>query len=314
MKVLFITNMYPTVNRRYYGIHVKEQIDFFVKRFRSESTIIFINAAAHGKFEYIRSVYKIFCFVRKKKIDIIHIHYGLAGFFLLFFKPKAKIFLTLHGSDILKEQGHYVQVALSKLILKRVHKAFVQNIAMGQVLQKINVKYEVLPCGIDSSFFKYIPSLSQGSDQKLIIFPSDPARPEKNFDLFMAVFNTLKMNRNIKISYACINGCSRSEVRSLLNRADCLVMTSLSEGSPQVVKEALACNLPVVSVPVGDVRIVLEDIPSCFISNRYDPSELALLVGQALSLPKKDIRSRFLQKQIYDNESVCKRLIENYIF
>ena len=125
MKVLFVTNMYPVVSMQHYGIFVKEQIDQLRKHFGISPKLYFINARDRGKWEYIKSIFKIRTLVKRHAIDAIHIHYGISGIFLFLFRPKAKVFLTLHGGDILRSQGFFLQNVISKLIIKKVDKVFI---------------------------------------------------------------------------------------------------------------------------------------------------------------------------------------------
>lgn len=296
----------------YYGIHVKEQVDFLTDHFHINSSLYFINSYKHGKFEYVKSIFKIRSILKKRNFDVIHIHYGLSGLFLLFFKPKAKIFLTLHGGDIMKNQGLFIQNILSRLIMKRVNKVFVLNEEMEMIAKKLGVAYELIPCGINTDFFKHSPSKHHSKTTKLVLFPGDPSRKEKNYPLFQEVMAIIQQRSSYEIRSECIHDLSRIEVRNILRSAHCLLMTSTSEGSPQIIKEALSCGLPVVSVNVGDVKKVLEDIPSCSISTTRDPSELAQLVLESLSSDEISIRNAFLSKGLYDNQTICQRLIENY--
>lgn len=314
-KVLYVTNMYPHPNSNYYGIFVKEQIDCLIENFGVKAQIYFINAKEKGNLEYIKSVFKISDILKKdKEIDIIHIHYGLSAFFLLFFKPKVKIFITFHGADILKKQGHYIQVLLSKFIAKKADKVFILNDEMEVIMKKLNVNYKILPCGVDADFFKLEPSIKRKDEKsRLILFSGDPNRFEKNFPLFEKVIEILKTKSHYNILFASIHNMTRVQVREVLNRSDCLLMTSISEGSPQVIKEALSCNLSVVSVPVGDVGNVIKDISNCFIANGYDPKELADLTIKAIGTNNPFIRETFLKKGLYENKSICKRIFQNYI-
>ncbi|MBK0381649.1 glycosyltransferase family 4 protein [Pedobacter sp. SD-b] len=314
-KVLFITNMFPYPKSINFGVFVKEQIDCLVDNFGIIAKTYFINAQEEGNLVYLKSVFKIFRILKKdEEIDIIHIHYGLSALFLLFFRPKKKIFVTFHGSDILKKQGRYIQVIISKYIAKKVDKVFILNDEMEEIMKKLNVNYEVLPCGVNADFFDIDPGIQKKEENlRLVLFTGDPERSVKNYPLFKEVIQILKAKSQFNINFNCIHNMSRAEVRAVLNQSDCLLMTSISEGSPQVIKEALACNLPVVSVPVGDVGIVIQDIPNCFISDSYDANQLAALTIKALENRGAPIRETFLKKGRYENKAVCKRIFENYL-
>ena len=105
---------------------------------------------------------------------------------------------------------------------------------------------------------------------------------------------------------------SRTDVRDSLNDSDLLLITSISEGSPQVIKEALACNIPVVSTPVGDLATILKDIPFCKVSRSHQAHELAQLSASILHTRNcTGIRDAFLKKGI-DQKSICRNIVTLY--
>ena len=78
----------------------------------------------------------------------------------------------------------------------------------------------------------------------------------------------------------------RHEVNFLLNACDLLLMTSIREGSPQVIKEAMACNCPIVSTEVGDVKDIIGNTKGCFITS-HDPIDVAKKIQLALDFGKR---------------------------
>jgi len=308
--ILYITNMFPTEGNPFFGIFIKEQIEAIKKDFLFKEEVYLINGLHKSKFEYIKSIFILPYLIKRNKPDIIHIHYGISGLFLLFFKPKIPIYLTLHGCDFQDHGSNRWQVWISKLIAKRVNQIFVQNQEMKDLGGLINSNIEILTCGVDTSFFDPLRSRPIDFKSKVIIFPSNPQREEKNFPLFMNVIEKLQLDNVITVKW--IDKMSREEIRDLLSSADCLLMTSISEGSPQVVKEALSCGLPVVSVPVGNVAEMIEGVPNCFVSSSFNIDELYLLVSKSLIGKKYGIRNVFIGKRIYDNKEIAARLGEFY--
>jgi glycosyltransferase involved in cell wall biosynthesis len=122
----------------------------------------------------------------------------------------------------------------------------------------------------------------------------------------------LKEVHNYTIKIRNLENVTRIQVKKILNQSDCLLMTSLTEGSPQVVKESLSCGLPVVSVPVGDVSEMIKEVPNCFISSSHDAKELAKLVVKTFKNDKKEIRKAFLIKKQYSNAIIAERLATLY--
>ena len=108
-----------------------------------------------------------------------------------------------------------------------------------------------------------------------------------------------------------LRGYSREEVNLLMNAADCLLMTSHREGSPQVIKEAMACGTPIVSVDVGDVKEVISGTEGCYIAER-NPDDIANKIRQALAFKgKTNGRQRIIDLGL-SNDLVAKRLVGIY--
>jgi len=108
-----------------------------------------------------------------------------------------------------------------------------------------------------------------------------------------------------------LRGYNRKEVNLLMNAADCLLMTSHREGSPQVVKEALACGTPIVSVDVGDVKDVVSGTEGCYIAER-NPDDISDKIRQALAFKgKTNGRQRIIDLGL-NNELVANRLVSIY--
>ena len=312
MKILFVTNMFPTKSNPVYGIFVQEQIEDIVSALNCKHDLYYINAKKKGKLMYLLSMIYLPIKAKFFNYDVIHIHYGISALFLLFFRSKSKVFLTLHGGDILSKQGKQLQVFLTKKILGKVDKVFILNREMEGIVNSLKVAYEILPCGVNTDFFTPVANSKSNKSFKLVLFPGNPLVEVKNYSLFEKTIQALIQKSNYTIEFQCIHNLSREGVRTLLNSADCLLMTSISEGSPQIIKEAICCGLPIVSVPVGDVKQMTESVPHCYVSDSYSPDELSGLVLKSFQGKGDAIRNAFINKNIYDSHSVTKRIIQNY--
>ena len=109
-----------------------------------------------------------------------------------------------------------------------------------------------------------------------------------------------------------LKGYSREEVTLLMCAADAFLMTSFTEGSPQVIKEAMACGCPIVSVDVGDVKERVEGIEGCYVSETRNPEELANLIKKALDFNGKTNGREKIIADGLDNSLVAQKLITIY--
>jgi glycosyltransferase involved in cell wall biosynthesis len=122
-------------------------------------------------------------------------------------------------------------------------------------------------------------------DKKLVIWAGDHSRPEKRFDIVQAAVG-LAQKGDPSIELVLVSGLPHDAVPVYMNASDVLLLVSDGEGSPMVVKEAMACNLPVVSVPVGDVSEVIGGTEGCYLCSQ-DPHDVAEKLRLVLNQPRR---------------------------
>lgn len=314
MRILYVTNMYPYMlpHLPYAGIFVKEQIEAVQKQSSDITIDVYIINGAKSRLCYLYSIWGIYQRIKKFKPDVIHIHYGLSGLFLLFFPSfKHKTVITLHGGDIMPQQKKWVQIWLTKKILKKVAKVIILNQQMEQTLLREGINGEIVKCGVDTDFFE-CSGVEASKHFKTIIFPADPKRNVKNFPLFEKTLEIVKRSYSCPINIITFQNMDRQQIRKAMCSADCMILTSFSEGSPQVIKEALSCNLPIVSVDVGDVGEILQNVAGSHIVCEYNPEKLAEAALNVLSKPKnQNGRNRLMALEL-DNHLLANKLLKLY--
>lgn len=273
--------MYPTNDTPYYGIFVKEQIDIMRKYHDVDLDVFFIDGRI-DKLQYLKTISKIKTRINNGSYDLIHVHYGFSGLFLLSVRKFAiPVIVTLHGGDIQIEQGKKCQVYFTKKILRKTNTAIVLNEEMNDIVKRYVKNIFCIPCSVNTELFH--EGVNKNNSIKHIVFPSDKNRKIKNYPLFSKTIEILRLKYKVNCNTYEVSNMSREQVSNLFQHSDILLMTSISEGSPQVVKEALACNLPVVTTAVGDVRTLLDGVKGCAVANNHDAEELAELVFKSLN-------------------------------
>lgn len=240
------------------------------------------------------------------KPDIIHAHYGLCGL-LATLQCRVPVVTTFHGSDVNERSVR----PLSRLAMMRSkHSIFVSQGLIDILHPKKN--WTLLPCGVDLASFPEISKAEARSrlgweeGRKMILFSGAFDNPVKNAKLAKEAVALLP-----EVELLELKGFSREEVCLRMLASDALLMTSRTEGSPQVVKEALAAGCPVVSVDVGDVREITSRIEGCWISER-SPEDLASKLQLALSFDGRTTgRERLIERGL-DNQVIAEKLIAIY--
>jgi glycosyltransferase involved in cell wall biosynthesis len=258
---------------------------------------------------YLKSIPSIRRCIRQGKFDIIHAHYSLSAIAASLAIPH-KMIVSLMGSDIHSSR-------LMQMIIKIFSRFIWNKVIVKSEQMKIKIKIDnakVLPNGVDCTVFypsdkiKARKELNLTLDKKIILFAADPSRKEKNYLLAKEAFIILNHNDSILLP---VFNVPYSQMPVYLNAADVLLLTSLWEGSVNVVKEAMACNLAVVSTDVGDVKTNTDKLPGYYITS-FVPADIAEKLKLALN---NNININGLERLKFlglDSESTNNKLIDLY--
>jgi glycosyltransferase involved in cell wall biosynthesis len=153
--------------------------------------------------------------------------------------------------------------------------------------------------------------LGFSSHKTYILFSSSFTREEKNAPL---AFEAMKLINDPNIELIEFKGYSYDSIKYLFGAVDVALLTSIREGSPQFVKEAMVSNCPIVSTNVGDVSWVMGNTPGCYISS-FDPSDVAEKIKLALEYASNHKRTKARERILdldLDNKNIAKRVVEIY--
>lgn len=202
--------------------------------------------------------------IKQEKPDLIHAHYGLSGL-LANLQRKIPVITTFHGTDINNKKIRWISTIASRLSKKSIYVTEQLKTIAG------NKNGVIIPCGVDLSIFtpqnmeQSKKNMNLDTSKNYVLFCSSFDNPIKNSQLAINAFNNTRKSLCLNMELLELNNFSREEVSNLLNASFCLIMTSLSEGSPQVIKEALATNRPIVSTAVGSVSELITAVNGCSI-------------------------------------------------
>jgi len=263
-------------------------------------------------------------FIKLSKPDLIHAHYGLSAIVAFLASRRKKLIVSFMGSDVLGTEDinrqYYFISKISIIINKFLAKYYYQHIIVKsqEMLEKFEKsnKVSLIPNGIDINDFYFISKkkareeLKIDNEEKIVLFISNPERPEKNYNLAIEAIRLSKENLRI----IPIHNMSQDRLKFYYSAADLLILTSLHEGSPNVVKEAMACCCPAVATDVGNVRWLFGETQGYYITT-YDPKDIALKINSAIDFRreygKTAGRERIIELGI-DSETVALKIIEVY--
>lgn len=313
MKVLHITNNYPTKEFPIFGIFVKEQIES-LSNFGIENTVFFINGREKGKIEYLKSIFRLRKLLKNKQFDVIHCHHILSAIILILSRRinKNKIVVSFQN-DPSKELGKLLYKFVNRYSSTRIFKN-------NSTFLKTDKNSYYLPNGVNLDFFKPInkklacESLNLNPHNTYLLFVSSNfIRNQKRFDRFLEVLQILKEKYHYKdiVKLELVNE-TRNLIPLYMNAADVHLLTSDFEGSPNSVKECMACNTSIVSTNVGNVQELLENVNGCHVSSTFDKYELAELVDKSLKEKTNNARDKLISMKL-DIESVAIKLKNIYL-
>jgi len=231
------------------------------------------------------------------RYDLVHAQFGQSA--VLAFPKHLPLVVTLRGDDLqgiihdvhghITLKGKIVQW-VSRWVASRADAVIVVSDDMRAFLDPAVPTYTI-PSGLDLDLFRVIPRnearrhLGLAPDARLVLFAGNPATGRKRYALAKQAVELL--NRSLPAELIVAWGVPHPDVPYYMNACDALVFTSMQEGSPNVVKEALACNLPVVSVAVGDVASRLQRVAACELCADERPETIAAALERVLRTPRR---------------------------
>ena len=320
MNVLIITSEWPCKERPFAVPFLVREVNQ-IKKMGVKVDIFSFKGAK--KFQnYFLSWKKVRSILKKKEYDIIHVHWGYNT--ILSLPTKTPIVITYRGDDlngisymdgITNKLKSFIVVLISQISSYFAASTILVTKSFTKKLNK-NIPSYIIPSGIDLNIFRPMDKnhckekLNFKKDQKIILFAGNKTDKVKNYDLALLVFKKVQQSINNVILTTIPLNTDMNIVPYYMNSADCILFTSLQEGSPNVIKEALACNVPIVSTNIGDVEDRLKNIEGCIVCNDYNVDSLANATMEILKLHNKIDGRKSVQS--LDLESTTKRIIKVY--
>ncbi|MGE3268396.1 MAG: glycosyltransferase [Chloroflexota bacterium] len=307
LRVLSVTNMYPSPQWPAFGTFVFNEVQS-LRAAGVQVDVLMINGRASTA-NYARGLLEFWRALHRRHYDVVHAHYVLTGF-ITRLQWGTPVVLTHHGPEVIGFPRW--QTWLAKLITPLFDQVIYRTEEMRRALADRNGW--VITAGIDLDRFTPIPReeararLGLPREGPLVLWAGEFWRPEKCFWLAQAAVDQVQAALP-GVEMVLLTKKPQEIVPLYMSACDALVLTSSHEGSPNVVKEALACNLPIVSVRVGDVPEMIEDVDGCTLAER-DPADIARKLTALLSPPRRSHgRSRVGS---LTHERIAERIISVY--
>lgn len=278
--------------------------------------LIYFSVEKGGLFGYLNALIKLRKVLRKNNFDVVHAHYSLCGIISTLAGVKHLV-VSLMGSDA--KNSNINKFIIKYFIGKKWGKVIVKSEEMLSTIKafsKVKKEIIVLPNGVDFKLFKPIKKqdarkqLGWDSNAKIILFGSDPARTEKRYYNAEKAVNNLR-DKGYKIELKILKDVAPENVPLYINGSDVVLLTSDREGSPNIIKEAMACNIPIVTTKVGDVEMVIGNTPSCIIIEKNNLELISSALSNILSSSTERTQGRERIKWL-SNERIAKKLVDFY--
>lgn len=251
-----------------------------------------------GVVGYLSNYRRLQMAIKEFNPDLIHAHFGLCGA-LCVMQSKVPVVITCHNGETLSWYGNIIT---SLAIQRAAHTICVAQHIYDKLYLKPN-KYTIKPCGIEITEVKDKTIAQQKmnlpKDKINILFGGSFTNLRKNVALANAALKIL--NRN-DINLIEMKGFSREQVTLLYNACDMLLLPTKSEGSPQVLKEAMAYNCPIVATDVADIAYLLDGVSNSYVTS-FEPADVADKILRVIeSGERTNGRERIMQLQLTNNE------------
>lgn len=265
-----------------------------------------------GFIGYMRNLPELKRIIKSFNPDLVHAHYSLSAATASSVCRKAMV-VSLMGSDTV------VSLPM-KLIIRLLSALKWKAILVKSEGMRRNIgicSSIVIPNGVDTEYWYQLEQteckkkIGYDIQRKQVIWLANPMRYSKNIEL---ANQALQKVQDTDIEFKVVYDIPHDKVLYHLNAADVILLTSRWEGSPNVIKEAMACNCPIVSTDVGDVRQVIGETEGCFITT-FEPDDVARKIQLALNFAEQRGRTRGRERILelgLDSETIARKLISIY--
>jgi len=316
-RVLVVTNLWPSEADPGYGSFVQAQMES-LRPLGVEYDVLYIRGR-ESRWNYLRAVFEMRRRLRARHYDLVHAHFGLSGW-VGRCQFRVPVVVSFMGDDVLgrptrrgriTHYGRLLQIS-SYVLARWVSAAIVKSDEMKSRLRLGSVR--VIPNGVDLHRFQPMDlrearrQLGLDPQKKFVLFPYDPAEERKRYDLIEAAVAQARAQVP-ELEILRVQRVPRERLPLYMNAADVLVLASMLEGSPNAVKEAMAVNLPVISVEVGDVRDLLGPTEGCSLV----PRDATAIAGKIVEVCTQGGRTRGREWIArLSLESVAKQIVDVY--
>lgn len=317
MRILYVTSEWPTDFQPWAVPFLVSQVNALRKNGIDVEVFPFRGQRKFGN--YIGIYRQLHKKIRNGNYDLVHAHWGHSGF-LASLPKRIPLVVTFHGSDlygIYMENGHYHPISYPlRLAMQWVAFTADQIILVSERMRRFIFRhdFQVIPVGIDLELFRPIPQevarqqLGWELNRTVVLFVGSPANPVKRYWLAQKVVESLPKTADVEL--VTVTNKPPAMIPVFLNAADALLITSKHEGSPTIVKEAMACCLPIVSIDVGDVRERLEKVTGCAVSNSQNPIDIARQLESVLG--RRERTNGWIMAQALDTNRLAQQQIGVY--
>jgi glycosyltransferase involved in cell wall biosynthesis len=318
LKVFVVTNMYPSAARPHWGAFIRSQVESLAA-LGVENTIYEIEGWKSTS-RYAHAMREVPVLARRAGAELVHAHYGLSGAAAVGVRD-VPLVVSFCGDDLLGRpdaQGRITPksrwlVSVSRLAARRADAVIVKTQEMRRKLPEVS-GVEVIPNGVDLERFTAISRdeararLGWPLEGAVLLFAAPPDEPRKNWPLAQAVEAGLQ-SRGRDARLVAFHGRPQEELALAMSAADVLLLPSFHEGSPNVVKEALAAGLPVVAAPVGDCAERLQGVAPGAVVPREMPAFAAAVESVLASGARSNGREKVAELEL---SAVARRILAVY--
>jgi len=285
---------------------VYEQIETIKNIYNIDYDNLFIRGK--GIFGYLKNISKIRKKIKEYKPDLLHAHYGLSGL-LSCLQRIVPVVITFHGSEI---HSRFINILSSFASKLSKYNIYVAKHIREKMYFRPGRNFNIIPCGINPDESFVMDKDISSSRMKLtkeninILFAGAFDDLMKNYKLAKNAIQIISEN---KINLIELKGYNREEVTYLFNACDLFLLTSKNEGSPQTIKEAMACNCPIVATDVGEIRDIISDSEGCFITS-FEPDDIAQKLKLAMEYGKRTNGREKIKR--FDNNIIAEKIYSVY--